>query len=108
VNMHETVMRNASRCADLVRIGGAKVLSRELLEQGYSDCWYAYAHAATQVRRLTTRGQYQASGRWLERRDGYGRARRAIWEEMVHRGMRHEAPLPAPRLGSHAGDGHAE
>src|SRR5215203_3995689 len=45
MNMHETVMRNASRCADLVRVGGAHVLSRELLEQGYSDCWYAYGFA---------------------------------------------------------------
>jgi hypothetical protein len=102
MNMHETVMRNATRCADLIRIAdGAHVLSRELLEQGYSDCWYAYQFAATQVRRLTTRGQYQASGRWLERRDSYGRARRAIWAEMVHRGMRSEAPLPAPRLPVH-------
>ena len=102
MSMLHQVLRNASRCADLIRISSAEVLSNELLERGYSDCWMAYAHAATQVRRLMSRGQYQASGRWLERRDGYGRARRAIWEEMVHRGMRHEAPLPAPRLASHA------
>lgn len=101
MKMHEIVMRNASRCADLIRIAGAHVLSRELLEQGYSDCWYAYQHSATQVRRLTTRGQYQASGRWMERRDMYATARRAIWEEMVARGMRSEAPLVGPRLTGH-------
>ena len=96
-------MRNATRCADLVRIGGAGVLSDELLERGYSDCWYSYQFAATQVRRLMSRHQYQASGRWLERRDTYAVARRAIWEEMVRRGLRSEAPLVGPRLTSHAG-----
>lgn len=98
MTMLDRVMRNASRCADIVRVAGAHVLSDDLLEEGYAHTWLAYQHAATQVRRLTTRGQYQAAGRWLERRDSYGNARRAIWAEMVHRGMRSEAPLPAPRL----------
>lgn len=102
MSMLQRVLRSASRCADIVRIAGAQALNDEILEEGYAHTWLAYQHAATQVRRLTTRGQYQASDRWLDRRDSYATTRRAIWEEMVRRGLRSEAPLVGPRLTDHA------
>jgi hypothetical protein len=95
---HERVMRNATRCADLIRIGGAGILAKELLESGYTDTWYAYQHCSTVIRSLVSKGNFRRAGVWDERRDLYLKARRAIWQEMLRRGMRQEVPIPTLQL----------
>lgn len=97
-NHHERMMTNATRCADLIRIGGARILATELLEQGYTDTWYAYEHCSTVIRALTTKRNFRRAGAWEERRGLYRKANVAIWEEMKRRGMRQEVPIPTMQL----------
>ncbi|HYW24878.1 MAG TPA: hypothetical protein VE953_11990 [Terriglobales bacterium] len=95
---HALTVTNATRCADLVRIAGAVVLSPDLLERGYADLWYAYAHAERTARALRAKGRCEAAGKWQERADSYRIARAALWAELVRRGLRTEAPYVGVRL----------
>jgi hypothetical protein len=98
MNQHEHVMRNATRCADLIRIGTARILASELLESGYTDTWYAYQHCTTVIRSLESKRNYRRAGVWDERRALYRKANAAIWQEMLRRGLRQEVPIPTMQL----------
>jgi len=92
-NRHAQIMTNASRCVDIARIAGIGVLSSDLLEQGYQDCWYAYQHAVTVKRRLSTGRHWRAADVWLEKSINFQKTGRLIWREMVRRGLRKETGI---------------
>lgn len=92
-NHHAQKMTNASRCVDIARVAGARVLSSDLLETGYQDCWYAYQHAVTVKRRLSTGRHWRAADVWLEKSIAFQKTGRLLWREMVRRGLRNETGL---------------